>query len=85
MVEGHSMILTIFVNPFVFLSMVFMLCFNEISFFFLFFFELQLKCTIAKYYITRMWTNLGGVPGPIRGVAVVNVVHAGLQVGERAR
>ena len=62
MVEGHSMILTIFVNPFVFLSMVSMLCFNEISFF-LFFFELQLKCTIAKYYITRMWTNLGGVPG----------------------
>ena len=32
MVEGHSMILTIFVNPFVFLSIVTMLCFNESPF-----------------------------------------------------
>ena len=38
MVEGHSTVLTIFDNPFVFLCMVTMLCFNEISFFV--FFEL---------------------------------------------
>ena len=50
--------------PFVFLSMVTMLCFNE-NFFSLFFFsKLQLRYIIAKYYITRMWANLGGVPGP---------------------
>jgi len=44
------MILTIFVNPPMFLSMATTLGFNKIFFSFLFFFflfELQLKCTIA--------------------------------------
>ena len=44
MVEEHSMILTIFVNPPMFLSMATMLCFNEI-FFSYFFFR-----AIAKMY-----------------------------------
>ena len=54
MIKGHSMILAIFVEPFVFLSMVIMLCFNEISFSLFFFSELQLRYIIAKNYITRM-------------------------------
>ena len=54
MVEGHSMILTIFVNPLMFLSMATMLYFNEFFFFFL-------NRAIAKmyYYIVLHSPNVG--------------------------